>query len=136
MLGWSAGSHLLLNIATHHDVGDRDAVDPIARQSCRPDFVAMMCLWPKAAKPESFKIDADTPPAFICSAHDDKVAPTAFSQAIRDAYKAAGVEATLEEVETGGHEAFTIDGPGPGGKWTQKFWPWMKKIGVVPEVKG
>ena len=133
MVGWSAGSHLILNLASHHNAGDPAAKDPIERQSCRPDFIAAMCPWPSRSKPADFPATKATPPVFMCSARDDKTAPTAFARTLRDAYVAAGIEAVLEEVETGGHEAFTIEGPGEGGKWTEKFWPWLKKIEMVKD---
>ena len=132
-LGWSAGSHLILNLASHNDAGNPTAKDPIERQSCRPDFVAAMCPWPSRSKPADFPVTKATPPVFMCSARDDKTAPTSFARALRDAYVAAGVDAVLEEVEAGGHEAFTIEGPGEGGKWTEKFWPWLKKIKAITE---
>ncbi|QOV91982.1 alpha/beta hydrolase [Humisphaera borealis] len=131
MLGWSAGSHLILNLASHNDTGNAAAADPIERQSCRPNFVAAMCPWPSRSKPANFPATKQTPPILMCSARDDKTAPTSFAKALRDAYIAAGIECTLHEVETGGHEAFTIEGPGEGGKWTETFWPWLSKIKMV-----
>ena len=32
-------------------------------------------------------------------------------------------------VKTGGHGAFTIDAPGEGGKWVERFLHWLKQIG-------
>lgn len=37
VMGFSAGGMLAANCATHFDMGDVSAVDPVERQSCRPD---------------------------------------------------------------------------------------------------
>ena len=38
ILGFSAGGHLVCTAATHYDAGDPAALDPIDRESCRPDL--------------------------------------------------------------------------------------------------
>lgn len=45
MQGYSAGGHLLANLMSHADDGDRQAQDPLDRLSCRPNFVMLMCPW-------------------------------------------------------------------------------------------
>src|SRR5271165_6419643 len=39
--GFSAGGHLASTVGTHFDGGKPDAVDPIDRVSCRPDFMIL-----------------------------------------------------------------------------------------------
>jgi len=39
--GFSAGGHLASTVGTHFDAGKPDAVDPIDRVSCRPDFMVL-----------------------------------------------------------------------------------------------
>ncbi len=129
MLGTSAGSHLILNLATHTDPGTPTAEDPVERQSCRPDFIALLCPWPDRQPIEAFPITSDTPPAFVASAVDDKVAPHAFAEAIVAAYQKAGVPAMLWSVPKGGHTAFN-PGNAPGNQWPTHFWPWLKSIGM------
>ncbi len=125
MLGSSAGSHLVLNLATHWDHGQADHADPVERQSCRPDFVTLLCPWPWNQGVEDFPINAQTPPALICSALDDPIAPTRFAKDIAKAYRQAKVPATFWTVEKGGHRAFTIGGRGPGGRWVDQYWAWL-----------
>ena len=41
ILGFSAGGHLASTAGTHFDRGDASAADPIAKVSCRPDFMVL-----------------------------------------------------------------------------------------------
>lgn len=92
MMGFSAGGHLSLMTATHFDLGDEAAADPVERLSSRPD-AAVLCYTPirtrrlaelagENASPElvrEFEIESylgeNTPPMFIMhTAPDEKVA--------------------------------------------------------------
>ncbi len=42
ILGFSAGGHLAVTLATHFDSGDAAAADPVEKQTCRPDL-AVLC---------------------------------------------------------------------------------------------
>ncbi|MFM8402249.1 MAG: alpha/beta hydrolase, partial [Pirellula sp.] len=42
IMGFSAGGHLVSTVITQFDAGDKDSIDPIARESSRPDF-AILC---------------------------------------------------------------------------------------------
>src|SRR5437667_155983 len=48
MLGYSAGSNLVLNVASHFDASRADAADEVDRQSCRPDFAILLSTWPNS----------------------------------------------------------------------------------------
>lgn len=130
MIGWSAGANLILNLATHFDYGDPASEDPIERESSRPDFISLLVPWPADKTIEDYPVTKNSPPAFIGAAEDDKTAPVSFAKEIADRYQKAGVENKLMIVETGGHGAFQINIEGEGGKWVDKFWPWLKEIGV------
>jgi acetyl esterase/lipase len=93
VLGMSAGGHLALNLATHSDAGDPAASNPLLRLSCRPAFLCLLCPWPDRQTIESFPIDSGSPPAFIATALDDTVAPSAFAASIVDAMGKRGVQA-------------------------------------------
>jgi acetyl esterase/lipase len=136
VFGWSAGAHLTLNVASHFDEGNANAPDPIDRVSSRPDFVAMLSPWPsRPARPISdYPIGPDAPPAFIASAEDDTTAPVTFARSIATAYQKAGVEHQLFVTESGGHGAFTIGAPGEGGKWIERFWPWLERVAAQSAV--
>lgn len=126
MAGWSAGGNLVLNLASQTDGGDPAATDPIDRQSCRPDFVAMLCPWPTSRPASAYPISADSPPAFIASARDDKDAPTRFAEGIAAMYAKAKVKHKLWIIEEGGHRAFSFDSTGEGAKWRDKFVEWLQ----------
>jgi len=128
MLGWSAGANLALNLASHPDAGDATATDPVERESSRPDFVVLLSPWPAKHAIADYPITKDSPPAFIGSAKDDKTAPVTFAEDVAANYKKAGAKASLWVVDTGGHGAFTIGAPGPGGKWIDRFWTWLPEI--------
>lgn len=130
VLGWSAGANLGLNLATHFDGGKAGAADPVDRLSSRPDFVALLSPWPHNHALNAYPIPKDAPPAFIGSALDDRTAPVTFAEGIADNYRKVGVPVDLMLVATGGHGAYTIDTPGPGGKWVDRFWPWLATIGI------
>jgi len=129
-IGWSAGANLTLNIATHNDAGDAASTDPVAHESCRPDFIGLFCPWPYKDKIAAYPIDAKTPPAFIASARDDQTAPTTFAEAIAAGYKAAGVPATFWQIDKGGHGAFSAGSTGEGAQWPEHFWTWYAGVGA------
>jgi endo-1,4-beta-xylanase len=136
MIGWSAGANLTLNLASHYDLGDPAAADPVDRQSCRPDFVALLCPWPSKSTIENYPIAAKAPPAFVASARDDQSAPTTFAEAIAAQYKAAGVPVQLWQIEQGGHRAFSYGSVGEGMQWPKHLWDWMVEMKIAAGDKG
>lgn len=134
LLGGSAGAHLVLNEATHADNGDPSAPDPIDRESCRPAFMGLLCPWPDKQPVEAFPIDQSTPPAFIASAQDDQVAPTAFAEGIAAALQKAGVPSELWILQSGGHTAF-MQVMGEGSQWQSRFTAWLKKMGFDQDAR-
>jgi acetyl esterase/lipase len=130
LLGWSAGANLGINIATHFDDGNPQSPDTVEHQSDRPDFVALLSPWPARQTISAYPVTKNSPPAFICSARDDRTAPVSFAQAIAAAYDTAGATEQLWLVDKGGHAAFEIGNPGEGSGWLNRFWPWLAKIGM------
>lgn len=126
--GWSAGGNLVLNLSSHTDKGNPEDPDPIERQSCRPDFVAMLCPWPTSRPASAYPISAESPPAFIASARDDKDAPTRFATGIAASYQTNGVPCNLWIIEQGGHRAFSYDSTGEGSHWREHFVAWLDKV--------
>lgn len=128
--GYSAGANVGLNLLGRYDNGDPKAADPVDRISSRPDFVALMCLWPDGRKPEAYPIRENPPPVFIAAAEDDQTAPIAFSRAIEEKLKAQGGRVIFFKVPIGGHGAFHYDvSKGPGVKWPEVFLPMIPKAG-------
>lgn len=127
-VGSSAGSHLVLNLATHWDLGDSTASDLVERESCRPDFVTLLCPWPNSESVEDFPISKDTPPMFVACAEDDKVAPIAFSEGIVAACQKSEVPVEFWVLERGGHTAFKQKN-NPAFQWMERMEAWLKKTG-------
>lgn len=136
MIGWSAGSNLILNLASHFDKGNPTAEDMVERESCRPDFVALFCPWPSQSTIERYPITADAPPAFIASARDDASAPTTFAEAIYARYQAAEVPARLWQVDQGGHRAFSYGSTGEGMQWPTHLWDWLVEMKIPSAANG
>ena len=128
VVGWSAGANLTLNLSSHSDQGNPAANDPIERQSCRPDYVGMLCPWPGGRPITDFPLPADPPPAFIASAKDDTTAPTRFAESIDSSWKKTGVPSNLWIIETGGHRAFSYDSTGEGSHWRDHFMKWLPTL--------
>jgi endo-1,4-beta-xylanase len=133
LLGWSAGGNMGINIATHFDNGDPQSADPVQRQSDRPDFVGLLSPWPARNPISAYPVTKNSPPAFICSAKDDRTAPVTFAQSIAAAYDAAGATEQLWLVDKGGHAAFEIGNPGQGSGWPARFWSWLAKVGMYDQ---
>lgn len=126
VVGWSAGGNLVLNLSSNPDKGNPGDSDPIERQSCRPDFAAMLCPWPTSRPASAYPISQDSPPAFIASAKDDKAAPTKFAAGIAEGYEKAGVPHNLWIIDEGGHRAFSFDSTGEGSHWRERFVEWIR----------
>lgn len=127
LIGGSAGAHLVLNLATHWDRGDPAAKGKVERQSCRPDFIGLLCPWPNQQPVADFPVARDTPPAFVASARDDQVAPTAFAEGIAAEYERAGVTCRLWLLAKGGHTAFKLGANrGEGSRWPDQFSAWLE----------
>jgi endo-1,4-beta-xylanase len=130
MVGFSAGSNLILNLACNNTPGDPASPDPVERFSSRPDFIALCCPWPFGRKISMFKIDDKVPPAFIVHAKDDTAAPIAFAEQIEAEWKKCGVPVTFIPYETGNHMGFNFPNA-KNGDWTDKFLLWLEERGFV-----
>jgi len=125
--GFSAGGHLAAYLATIHNPGDKNAADPIDRESDRPDFTilsyARLSLDPAIPRKTSLEaligehppqsvLDAvslerhvtrDTSPCFLFATSGDERVNAMNSTAFYDALKRAGVPAELHIFERGPH---------------------------------
>lgn len=135
MVGWSAGANLCLNAAVRPVSEEKgENPDPIGKIDPRPDFVVMLSPWPHKRTAADYPVPKDASPAFIASAEDDRTAPTEFARGVAEGYRRAGVPHRLWVLETGGHGAFTINAPGEGGKWIDRFWPWLGELAALQEA--
>lgn len=69
IMGFSAGGEVAALVCRHPDEGRKDADDPVERQSCRPDFQALIYSGPQGIVRQT--IGKETPPTFILVGDDD-----------------------------------------------------------------
>lgn len=151
IIGSSAGGHLASTVATHYSSIAIPSNDPIDQTSARPDF--QMLLYPVIALDEpaithagsrdtllgenapvdrlrffsnDLQVSAQTPPAFIVHAEDDKGVPLANSERYRDALKAVGVPVELLILKTGGHGFGLGSKGGEPASWPPIGSAWLK----------
>ena len=155
ILGFSAGGHLASTAGTHFDAGLRDADDPIARTSSRPD--RMILVYPVIALATPYahqgskrnllgedpprelveslsnetQVTRETPPTFLVQTNEDTAVPAENSILFVLALRKAGVPVEFHLFEKGGH------GLGLGRPDTAfRAWPdlcatWLKGQGFL-----
>jgi acetyl esterase/lipase len=154
IMGFSAGGHLASTAGTHFDAGDRQAADPIARVSCRPDFMLLVypviSLGDKAhvgsrknllgptPTPELVElfsnekqVTGQTPPAFLSHAKDDRVVSPEHSRMFCDALKSHGVAAEFLELPRGDHGLNGYKGP-MWDAWQAQSLQWLAAQNIIP----
>ena len=154
IMGFSAGGHLASSVGTHFDAGDPEAVDPIDRVSCRPDF--MILCYPVIAFGESYthqgsqdnllgadatdvmirtmssekRVTAETPPTFLFATDEDTVVPAENSVMFYLALRKAGVPAELHIFRPGNHGLGLASGNPVIGAWVPACENWLKGLGL------
>jgi acetyl esterase/lipase len=147
--GASAGGHLASAISTHFDSGLSDAPDAVDRVSCRPDFSILLypvitmdqaCTHggsrdkligkhPDAALVEYFsserQVTAQTPPAFLVHASDDKSVPPENSIRYYQALQRLGINAELHIYPHGGHGFGMVPQYGVATTWPARCADWL-----------
>jgi acetyl esterase/lipase len=134
--GYSAGGNLTMNLAGHFDAGNKDAVDPVERESCRPDFVVGLATWHWREKTSPFTFRKDTPPMFLVHASDDGIkggAPIELPQAIKGQLEALGAPVHLEVFDKGGHGVGNlipqrVKSGFPGAQWPDLMLKWLEGV--------
>lgn len=154
IIGFSAGGHLASTVGTHSDSGIADAKDPIDRLSNRPDF--MILVYPVISfttefthagskrnllgeNPDSglveslsneLQVDADTPPAFLIHASQDKAVPPQNSTLFYNALVKEGVPVELHIYEQGGHGFGLAPNDPVLSGWPERLKVWFKQRGL------
>ena len=157
VVAFSSGGHVATTLATHYDSGDADAKDPIERQSCRPDYMALFCPvvsmtshahGPSVARllgknprtacgthakllkelSNELQVTAKTPPTFLAHAKDDTLVPPENSIQYHEALQKVGVATTLKIYRQGGHGVTKKP-----NTWKADLGAWISEIGILPE---
>ncbi|HEY6081038.1 MAG TPA: alpha/beta hydrolase [Polyangiaceae bacterium] len=127
VIGYSAGSHLALNLAGNFDSGNVIAADPVEQQSSRPAFVGSMSTWAFYEPESPFTFPTGVPPVYFCHAEDDTLAPIALARTVDMQVRAKGGVTQLDFYKTGGHSTCHPGDPKmEGHDWPDKLWPWVQ----------
>jgi endo-1,4-beta-xylanase len=127
-VGFSAGGELVTMLSARGDAGNAAAGDPLARQSSRLTFQAL--IYP--GRSGDIQPTADAPPVFLAAAYNDR---QDISEGLAEAYlrfKRAGVPAELHIYSTGGHGfGLRSSNKRPVGQWTARFEEWLAESGFL-----
>lgn len=155
-IGFSAGGHLASTAATHFDMGNPKATDPIDRQGSRPDFSILVYpvitmgdkthqgskdhllgANPDVKAIESFsnekQVTAKTPPTFLAHAVDDTLVVPENSRMYHEALSKHGVSSEYLELPSGGHGLNGYQGP-MWEAWKAASLKWLAKEKFIPKA--
>jgi acetyl esterase/lipase len=153
--GFSAGGHLAATLGTHFDAGDPQAVDPVDRASCRPDF--MILAYPVISMSAQYthggsrlnllgdspdpqlveslsnekQVTSHTPPTFLFHTDADPVVPVENSVLFYLALRKAGVPAELHIYERGNHGVGLAQKDPVLSTWPDRLADWLKNRGAI-----
>jgi acetyl esterase/lipase len=159
IIGFSAGGHLASTAGTHFDGGDPSATDPIARVSCRPDF--MVLCYAVLAMGEAYshggsqanllgkdpplelvrslssekQVTKETPPTFLFQTDEDTVVPAENSIYFYLALRKAGVPAELHVFRTGRHGVGLAKKLPGTSEWPTCCENWLRGQGFLQKSK-
>jgi acetyl esterase/lipase len=128
-MGFSAGGRIAASLATMW----RDTLPPdgpLSEVSARPDFVAP--IYPGISEELAARVDAETPPAFMAVADDDREVPPENCLRLYDALRQAKVSAEMHIYRRGSHGFALRTKPGsPAAGWPDAFTAWMADLGML-----
>jgi acetyl esterase/lipase len=145
VIGFSAGGHLASTFGTHYN---KALIDNKSNISLRPSFMAL--IYPVITMGElthggskrnligqnapaemvnsysnEKQVDANTPPAFLVHAQDDKVVPVQNSLMMYEAITKAGGKAEMHLYQAGGH-GFGMNNKTTPDQWFDHCINWLK----------
>jgi len=129
-IGFSAGGELVNLVCARFDEVKPDANDSVERQSCRPNFQAL--IYP--GRSGDIQPGTDFPPVFLACFYTDR---KDISEGLAEVYlrfKRAGVPAELHIYSTGGHGfGLRASNQKPVGAWAARFEEWMADSSFLPK---
>ncbi|HXG62999.1 MAG TPA: alpha/beta hydrolase [Planctomycetota bacterium] len=140
ILGFSAGGHLAAHLSTNFASRAYEPVDEADAVSCRPDFAILVYPGGIVDREKTdvlsprLRVTAETPPAFLVHAGDDRV-PVENSVRYYLELRRAGVPAELHLYESGGHGFGIRPIPHPAASWPRRCEDWMKRRGLLDSAK-
>jgi endo-1,4-beta-xylanase len=129
MMGFSAGGEVVALVCRNPDKGKEGADDPVERQSCRPDFQALVYSGPQGIAQQT--VTKEAPPAFILVGDEDNAAKWLVEH--YQALKKAGVSAELHVYAKTPHGfGFRPDkATRPVSTWPQRFLEFLDAEGML-----
>jgi endo-1,4-beta-xylanase len=130
VLGFSAGGALAALANIRFDNGKSDAADAIDRQSCRPEFVAL--VYPGWNRSMDITAPKDAAHAFLTSAGKDDASHAIQTVEFYNALFKVGVPVELHIYSHGGHGKAINPREGiPFGTWHIRLQDWMSDLGLL-----
>lgn len=128
MLGFSAGGEIAFLSAMRAAPGDPSAVDPVDRESARPDFQVL--IYP--GKSALIQPEAGAPPVFLAAGYNDR---PDISEGLAEVYlrfKRAKVPAELHLYATAGHGfGLRETNQTPAGAWPDRMLEWLADLKLL-----
>ncbi len=155
IIGFSAGGHLASTVLTHFDAGDPSSLDPIAKESSRPN-IGILC-YPVIAMSESYshtgsrknllgpepdpkmvelldnhkQVTAETPPTFLFHTQEDTVVHPDNSLAFYASMVRFKVPGELHLFQKGRHGVGLGLGMHGTERWSDDCKAWLVNQGMI-----
>ena len=128
VMGFSAGGECAALASLKFDAGRTDSADPVARQSCRPDFQAL--IYPGSSK--KIEPTKESPPVFLACGYNDRPDIARGLAEVYLKFKDAGVPAELHIYSAAGHGfGFRATNHSAAGAWVARFEEWLGDRGFL-----
>jgi acetyl esterase/lipase len=129
MMGFSAGGEVVAMVCRHCDQGKDGTDDPVERESCRPDFQALIYSGPLGIVRE--KVSKETPPTFILVGDEDNAAKWLIEhyQALKKASVSCELHVYAKTPHGFGYRPTKTSRPVDA--WLQRFYEFLEAEGML-----
>jgi acetyl esterase/lipase len=136
VVGFSAGGHLAVALATGFEKRTYEPVDDLDKVSCRPDFAVPVYSGYLKAKDKDdlapgLAVPRGTPPMFLVHGGADLISDPENSVVLYRALARAGVPAELHVYATAAHDFGVRRSDRPCSTWTDSCAAWMRHQGFL-----
>ncbi len=134
MMGFSAGGEVVAWVCNKWDKGKEGADDPVERESCRPNFQALIYSGPLGIR--GVTVNKDMPPAFILVGDEDNFATmlAAHYQALKKAKVSAELHVFAKTPHGFGYRPSQTSRP--VASWPQLFYGFLTVEGMLTRRNG